>query len=368
MVQPGNYPGRPGWSVLQGSIWDAHSQGAIWSHNHPDDGHVNDDGTPNERANAVGADTVEIWNRASGIEAELKYAEDRWNAGYRFGGVGASDNHFRELWVVAGPGQPRTGVFVSETSERAILDALGNGRIRISGGQAGTGGSLLAPELTLEADLQGDGVYEAIAGDEVVVPAGTAGKLRLTIANAIGATVRVYRNPGKNAGAMLAEFTPFQAEQIHEIDISTEAGATWYYAEARGVGLDAVNTADIAAVLNPMNLTDARLAITSPIFLGPSLAVPQGAEPVPADAGSEDGALKLLGEVGRYAGFPDLAVSGGVRHVVAEVHSPGATHVQYRRVAADGNSSAIVDLAPDSRSARFPRIAAIRARRGERPC
>lgn len=358
IVQPGNYPGRPSWSVLQGSIWDAHSQGAVWSHNHPDDGHLNDDGTPNERANAVGADTVEIWNRASGIEAELKYAEDRWNAGYRFGGVGASDNHFRELWAIAGPGQPRTGVFASEASERAILDALGAGRIRISGGQAGVGGSLLAPELTLEADLQGDGVYEAIAGDEVVVPAGTAGTLRLRIENAIGATVRVYRNPGKSAGAMLAEFTPFQAAQIHEIDISAEAGQTWYYAEARGPGLDAVNTGDIAAVLNPVNLADARLAITAPIFLGPSLAAPQGAEPLPADAGGEDGALKLLGEPGRYAGFPDLAVSSGVRHVVAEVHEPGATRVHYRRVAADGSASTPVDLAPDSRSARFPRIAA----------
>ena len=358
VVQPGAYPGRPGWSVLQGSIWDAHSQGAIWSHNHPDDGHVNDDGTPNENANAVGADTIEIWNRGSGIEAELKYAEDRWNAGYRFSGVGAADSHFRELWLIAGPGQPRTDVFASETSERAILDALGDGRVRISGVQLGLGAPVLVPTLTLEADLQGDGIYEAIAGDELVVPAGTTGKLRLTITNAIGATVSVYRNPGKNAGALLAEFTPFQMTQMHEIEIRAEAGPIWFYAEARGFGFDAINTGDLAAVLNPANLSNARLAITAPIFLGPSLAMPQGAEPVPADAGRADGALQLLGTAGRFAGFPDLAVSGAIRHVVAEVHEPGATRVQYRRAAADGSLSNPVDLAPDSRSARFPRIVA----------
>lgn len=353
IVQGGVYPERPGWSVLQTSIWDAHAQGAIWSHNHPDDGHVNDDGSPNERANAVGADTMEIWNKASGIEIELAYAENRWNAGYRFGGVGASDSHFRELWLIAGPGQPVTDAFADGASERAILDALAAGRTRIHGGEV-----LPYPRLSLEADLQGDGSFEAIAGDELVAVSGATGRLRLRIENAIGATVTLYRNPGKNAGAVVASYTPFQAVQIHELDITAEDDHSWYYAEARGLGLDAINTSDLASALNPLNALDARLAITSPIFIGPNLAEPRGEQAVPADAGSEDGALKLFGQPRLFAGFPDLAVSGGVRHVVAEVHKPGATQVHYRRVAADGSAGAAIDLAPDSRSARFPRVAA----------
>jgi len=44
---------------LQQSIWDAHSQGAVWVTAHPDDGAVDDLGAPNQRASAVGIDLVE---------------------------------------------------------------------------------------------------------------------------------------------------------------------------------------------------------------------------------------------------------------------------------------------------------------------
>lgn len=356
VVQGANYPGRPGWAVLQTSIWDAHSQGAVWSHNHPDDGHLNDDGTPNERANALGADVMEIWNRASGIEAELKYAEGLWNAGYRFSGVGGSDNHFRELWLLAGPGQPATHAFAGEASERSILQGLQAGRVHLNGGNNG-----LFPTLSLEADLDGDGVYEAMAGDERVAVPGSSGKLRLRIQNAIGSTVTLYRNPGKSAGAVVASYTPFQLEQIHEIDIQAGDSQSWYYAEARGLGFDSLNTNDIASIFNPVRLVDARQAITAPIFIGPSLASPQPAEAIPAEVASEDGARRLFGSLGRFAGFPDLASSEGLRHLVAEVHEEGSTKVMYRHIAADGRASPPLNLAPDSRSARFPRVAALGA-------
>ena len=355
LVQGSPYTGRPGWSVLQTSIWDAHSQGAVWSHNHPDDGHVNEDGTPNERANAVGADVVEVWNKASGIETELRYAENRWNAGYRFGGVGASDNHFRELWTIAGPGTPATMAFASDESERAILQGLQRGRTVIAADNNG-----LAPLVTLEADLDGDAVYEAIAGDEVVAAAGTAGKLRVRIQRGTGATVTIYRNPGRTVPeGTFASYQPILPDDRREFDVSASAEQSWYYVEVRGPGpIDAVNTEDLASALNPLNLLNVRRAMTSPIFIGPMLAMPQGEQPVPADVGIDDGAVLALGELQAFAGFPDLALSGGVTHLVAEQHREGATQVFYRQRRTDGSFGPAVDLAPQSRSARFPRIAA----------
>jgi hypothetical protein len=80
---------------------------------------------------------------------------------------------------------------------------------------------------------------------------------------------------------------------------------------------------------------------------------------LPADIGSDDGATLMVGTTGAFSGFPDVALGAGtVHHVVAERHEPGATRVVYRRLAADGTAGAEIDLAPASRSARFPRIAA----------
>ncbi len=355
LVQGAPYTGRPGWSVLQTSIWDAHSQGAVWSHNHPDDGHVNDDGTPNESANAVGADTVEIWNKASGIETELRYAENRWNAGYRFGGVGASDNHFRELWAIAGPGLPATQVFAAGLSERAVLDGLHAGRTVITARNDG-----IAPLVSLEADLQKDGIFEAIAGDEVVAPAGTAGQLRVRIQRGTGTTVTIYKNPGRTVPeGVFASYQPLLPDDSRNFDITATDAQTWYYVEVRGPGeIDAIDTGDLAAVLNPLNLLNARRAISSPIFIGPALAVPQGEQPLPTDIGRDDGAVLVLGEPQQFSGFPDIAVSGGVTHIVAEQHEAGGTHLVYRRLPAQGSAAPATNLAPLSNTARFPRIAA----------
>ena len=57
----------------------------------------------------LGVGAVEIWNIARDADANIAYAETMWNRGYRFGVVAASDNHFRELRLISGPGTPRTG-------------------------------------------------------------------------------------------------------------------------------------------------------------------------------------------------------------------------------------------------------------------
>lgn len=362
LVQDATYAGRPDWSRIQGSIWDAHLQGALYGHNHPDDGIVAADGIAvNENANALGYDLVETWNKGSGIATELRFAESQWNLGLRFAGVGGGDNHFRELWQVAGVGLPATQVFALDGSERSILQALQGNRVTITNRLDG-----VTPTAMIEADMEGDGVYESLAGDEVVVPSGTAGKLRVTVTMATGSTINVWKNPGKFAGgAPFKTTTGSTPTTVLVYDITSDASDAWYYVEVIGTGeTDSVNT-NIRS--NPVGVTqeivanaaNQRRAITTPIFIGPKLAVPNPAVPLPADIGSTDNAALMIGRVGAFTGFPDVAVgAGNVHHVVAEQHAPGATQVIYRRLAADGSLSSEIDLAPASNSARFPKVAA----------
>ncbi len=343
---------------LQTSIWDAHAQGASWSIAHPDDGELNDDGSPNERASAVGMDTVETWNRASGVETEIDYAENRWNAGFRFGMVGASDNHFRELWSIAGPGMPATGVHAAALGERAILQGLQAGHTRIA-----LDHPAIAPAAMLEADFDGDGNYEALCGDEVSAATGSSGKLRLRVANALGTTVLLYKAPGREAGAFKT-YTP-AANSFETIEtVLVEAAPTWYRVEVRGPGQPAgVDTATAAQLQNGQlpdltALADQLRAVCSPIFIANAPVSPTAEIPLPVDSGVDDRAQLLLGAAGQFAGFPDVAVAAGITHLVAETHGDGTTHVQYRRVGADGAMGAPVDLAPMTAAARFPKVAA----------
>src|SRR5262249_31760486 len=115
--------------------------------------------------------------RASNPEKEIDYAETRWNKGFRFGCVGASDDHFQGyFWLITGPGMPTTSVLASSYNERAVLDALRAGHTSVS---------LAGTVVTLATDLRGMG-YVDIGGDEVFVPAGTTGHLRISVQRAAG--------------------------------------------------------------------------------------------------------------------------------------------------------------------------------------
>ncbi len=356
IVQGANPPGAPDFVNLQQSIWDAHSQDAAWVTAHPDDGETNNDGTPNVRANAQGVDLVEAWNRASNPDAELDYCENRWNAGFRFGVAGASDNHFVELWLIAGPGSPRTQAFVADASERGVLDALRDGRVRITP-------DARAPIVTLDADADGDGVYEAIAGDEISAAAGTALRLRVRVQNGLGDTVLLYASPGRSAGP-LQSLKATQNDQSWTFDVPAGDAPQWYRAEVRGFGLsagiDTSNLTDPAALTASLKLFDQLRAIASPVFVAPGPVEAQAEIAVPADLGGDDGARRVAGARGRYAGFPDLARSAdGTAHLVLETHEPGATRIVYRARGGDGEwRDAPRVLSGDSKSARFPRVAA----------
>lgn len=352
LVQGAAVGDRPGWSVLQTSIWDAHTQGAIWSHNHPDDGQMNEDGSLNERANAVGFDIIEVWNKASHIDNELNYAELQWNNGHRFGGVGSSDNHFRELWANAGPGLPATHVFSKTNNERAILSGMASGNTSIQNRI-----DAVTPFVVLEGDFNDDGVYETLGGDEVVVAPGTEATLRIRVNGGAGTTVSLFKNPGRAAGAV-ATFSPADVESSFTHTITSLASDEYYYVEVRGPGeVDSVDTNSIddpEYTGDPESGSDERRAWTSPIFVGPALATLNPDQAVPIDAGSPDSAALKIGSVGSFSGFPDIAVSAGVSHVVAEVHTDTQTQISYSR-----NNEAAVVISGTSEFARFPKIAAV---------
>ncbi len=337
---------------LQQSIWDAQLQGAAWSTAHPDDGEVNDDGTPNPFAFATGPHLVEVWNRGSLTRRKIAYCEERWNAGYRFGIAAASDTHFIELWPVAGPGTPATHVFARERSTPALLEALRAGRSVVNL-------DALAPFATLEGDFNADGVFETLAGDEAQPAPGAGAKLRVTVQNGVGAQVLVYRAPG-SSGAPFRTFQPAAPTESFEFDITADRAQDWYRVELRGPGPpDAVDQnrfldGDPVGALDP-DLTNQLRAITSPIFISTGAKAAPLSPDLPADQGADDGAAALFGSMddNAFAGFADVAEANGVVHAVAEVRTGGASRVLYRR-----GASAPVDIAPASKLAFKPRVAA----------
>ncbi|MEU6597621.1 CehA/McbA family metallohydrolase [Streptomyces flaveolus] len=348
LVDGANPPGSAAYRHIQQSVWDVHAQNAVWSQAHPDDGEYTRADGVNDNASVQGADLVEVLNVASDPDVEMEYAENRWNHGFRFGVAGASDCHFREYWDIDSPGEPTTRVFAAQRSVRGVLDGFRAGRTSVS---QKIGGAF----VTIEADADGDGVHEAIGGDEVVVPSRDLprkARLRVKVVSGQGTTVSVYAAPGRSAGP-IATFLPRKASETYELPLTIENGDhTWYRAEARSPGSTSGSEAD-------PNLPDQLRAATSPIFLSVGApADPQPEIPLPAADTTADQAELVVGERGRFAGFSDVAVDGQTTHVVAEVHEDQATRIVYRRLDHKGKAKKVHTLSGASATARFPRIVA----------
>jgi hypothetical protein len=327
---------------VQQSVWDAHTQGAIWSQAHPDDGE-SDNGVINPNGSVVGANTVEILNVASNPDAEITYAEDRWNHGFRFGVTAASDDHFREVWDIAGPGRPTTFVFAAERSEQGILDALRVGHTTISNGPTG-------PFVTINADVADGHGFLAMGGDEVLARSGRQIQLRIHVQNAAGTTLYVFRSPGKSAGP-LATYPLTSADQNFVVSARIPDGASWYRAEVRSSGAASGLDAD-------PTLPDQLRAATSPIFVSTrAAAAPVPEIAIPPASNHADHAQSLAGSENCLTLFGDIATAGSVGHVVAEAHVNGRTSVIYQQISGGRGHDEVFDLTPGSQSARFPRVA-----------
>jgi hypothetical protein len=246
------------------------AQGGVFQVNHPAEGSTD---FPHDADWGYGydvvPDTVEAWNistlwqppfpSGSSNDDAVRYWEGWLDRGYHVGATGGSDNHWRSTHAVQGPGQPTTWVFAAARTEAGILEALRQGRTFISYQPPAYGG----PRAFLEADGDGDGMYESMVGDTVL--AGTP--LRVRVEGAPGAQLRVVAG-GKEA------FSPVPITSASfEHRFTVDEGAGWVRAEVLHRDLQAERTAACDSVVGG-DTTYCRnrlllLALTSAIFLEP---------------------------------------------------------------------------------------------------
>jgi hypothetical protein len=136
------------------------------------------------------------------------------------GATGGSDSHWLSTAAVQGPGNPTTWVFTRERSAAGVLQALREGRTTISA----TPPALGQLQLFLEADADGDGVFESMVGD--AVPPGVS--MRVRAEGLPGAAlVRVRSN-----GETIVDHQPIRSGEVLEIPERTEPG--WVHASLYG--------------------------------------------------------------------------------------------------------------------------------------
>ena len=346
IVDGANPPGSASFRHLQQSIWDARSQDASWHVAHPDDGEFTKAAGPNDNASAQGMHNIEVLNVASDPDAEIDYAETRWNRGFRTGVTAASDCHFREVWDIAGPGEPTTWVFAAERSVRSILDALHAGHTTVSN-------IITGPFLTIEGDLDGDGVFEAMGGDEIIVPRRTLNRrasLRVRIQRAQGAHLLCYASPGRSAGPIL-DTTIVSDDETHVIVPQIAADQVWFRAEVRSPG-------GVSGVDADPTLPDQLRAAVSPLFV--SVRTPAEPDPeivLPPVATGRDGAVAVVGDRNGFASFADVAAVDQRIHVVAQQNAGGRTEVVYQRLDEGDFAGRQQELSEGSGTATLPRVA-----------
>ena len=173
------------------------ADGGVFQINHPWEG--GEENWPAEQD--VVPDSVEVWNiarlyqppfpSASDNDAAVRFWEDLLDAGHQVAATGGSDSHWASTVAIQGAGSPTTWVFAIEESQAGVLEAVRQGRTMISARPPGQGGA----RVFLEADADGDGVFEAMVGD--TVPSGAL--LRARVEGAPGAELRVITNGGELA-------------------------------------------------------------------------------------------------------------------------------------------------------------------------
>ncbi len=208
---------------------EVRADGGIFQVNHPANGSTSFPDDPDwGYLYEVVPDTVETWNisrlyqppfpSGSSNDDAVRFWEGFLDRGHRVGATGGSDSHGVFTSALQGAGQPTTHVFVTERSERGVLEGLRAGRTYISVQPPAFGG----PGIFLEADAERNGSFESIVGDTVA----PGSPLRVRVRGAPGTFVRVFSDGGKKAFADVPVTGP-----DFQLQFESPAGATWVRAE-----------------------------------------------------------------------------------------------------------------------------------------
>ena len=171
-------------------------KGGVFQINHPSDmnwltrfGH------------SVVPDTVEVWNIGPWIyqhpfpasndnNFSLDWYDGFLRAGDEVGATGGSDSHWVLTDAAQGVGEPTTWVFARSLSLQGVLDGIRTHHTFVSALPP----ALHGPQLFLEADGNGDGVFESIAGSET--KPGSTFRVR-TVGALPGSMLRIVTDTGK---------------------------------------------------------------------------------------------------------------------------------------------------------------------------
>ena len=145
--------------------------------------------TPDARVHAV-----EVWNgwwyRVKPIiqnDKALAWWDDALRAGRKLTALSGTDNHGQWYDDIA---RNVNMVFAETPDQAGILKGIREGRVTLT--QSPTAG-----RLYLEADADGDGVYEAMIGDEVAAPASGKLAVRARVLGGKGKKVVLYTAAGR---------------------------------------------------------------------------------------------------------------------------------------------------------------------------
>lgn len=150
---------------------------------------------------AVVPDTVEVWNigpwtyqpplpASNDNDFSLDWYDGFLRAGYEVGATGGSDSAWAMTDAVQGVGEPTTWVFVRTLSLEGVLDGIRAHRTFVSALPPALDGA----KLFLEADGNGDGVFESIAGSET--KPGSTFRVR-TVDALPGSVLRIVTDTGQ---------------------------------------------------------------------------------------------------------------------------------------------------------------------------
>ena len=214
----------------------------------------------------VRPDTIEVWNIGHFLQPPAPSgnsnddAEGYWECwldrGVKVGATGGSDSHWLSTAAAQGPGNPTTWVFTQERSRAGILRALREGRTSVSFQPPVLGSA----RLSLEADGDGDGTFEAVIGD--TVEPGAA--LRVRAAGLLGQGIVQLRSTGSVQEAVLGPGG--------EVQFTAPADARWVTAslllpDAKTERTD-LCPAQVHAQTTYCRNHLIKVALTSPIYLG----------------------------------------------------------------------------------------------------